>query len=94
MQCRHNLPTIAGMTQYTVRKVPDEVDRVLRETAKAQHKSLNQVAIEALQSAAGVAEDEPVKRRDLTDVVGTWAADPLIDAALEDQRRVDPESWE
>ncbi len=88
------MPTIVGMMQYTLRKVPDEVDRALRETAKQQHKSLNQVAVEALQRAAGVAENEPAKRRDLTDVVGTWTADPLIDAALADQRRVDPESWE
>ncbi len=80
--------------QYTLRKIPVDLDRALREEAKEQHKSLNQVAIETLQRAVGVAEEEPVKRRDLTDIVGSWAADPLIDAALEDQRRVDPESWE
>ncbi len=80
--------------QYTLRKIPADLDRALREEAKQQHKSLNQVAIETLQRAVGVAEEEPVKRRDLTDVVGSWAADPLIDAALEDQRRIDPESWE
>ncbi len=52
------------------------------------------MAVEALQRAAGVAEREPIKRRDLTDIVGTWAADPEIDEVLEDQRLVDPESWE
>ncbi len=78
--------------QYTLRKIPPELDRVLRETAKEQRKSLNQVAVEALQRAAGVSGGEPVKRRDLADVVGTWVADPLIDAALEDQRRVEPEA--
>ena len=88
------MPTIAGTMQYTLRKIPAELDRALREEAKEQHKSLNQIAIETLQRAVGVAGEEPVKRRDLTDVVGTWTADPLIDAALEDQRRVDPESWE
>ena len=59
-----------------------------------QHKSLNQVAVEALERAVGVTDGEPAKRRDLTDITGTWVADPQIDAALEDQRRVDPESWE
>ncbi len=88
------MPTIAGTMQYTLRKIPTDLDQALRETAKEQHKSLNQVALEALQRAVGVSENKPVKRRDLTDVVGTWAADPLIDAALEDQRHVDPESWE
>ena len=81
------------MMQYTLRKIPSELDQALREAAKEQHKSLNQVAIEALQRAVGKSEGEPVKRRDLKDVVGSWVADPVIDAALEDQRRVDPESW-
>lgn len=80
--------------QYTLRKIPAEVDQALRETAKVQRKSLNQVAVEALRYATGVAENEPTKRRDLTDIVGTWRAHPEIEAALEDQRRVDPESWE
>ncbi len=80
--------------QYTLRKIPDDLDRALRAAAEEQHKSLNQVAVEALQRAVGVADKKPVKRRDLADVVGSWVADPLIDAALEDQRRVDPESWE
>ncbi len=80
--------------QYTLRKIPTDLDRALREAAKEQHKSLNQVAVEALRRAVGVAQEEPVKRRDLTDIAGTWKADPQIDAALEDQRRVDPESWE
>ncbi len=88
------MPTIAGMMQYTLRKIPADLDRALREAAREQHKSLNQVAVEAMQRAIGVAEEKPIKRRDLTDIVGTWTADPVIDAALEDQRRVDPESWE
>ncbi len=80
--------------QYTLRKIPTELDRALREAAKEQHKSLNQVAVEALQQAVGVAEAEPVKRRDLADIIGTWTADPVSEAAFEDQRRVDLESWE
>ncbi len=92
--CRQILPTIAGTMQYTLRNIPSEVDQALREAAKERHQSLNQVAVEALQRAVGAAEGEPIKRRDLSDVAGTWKADPLIDEALEDQRRVDPGSWE
>lgn len=88
------MPTIAGMMQYTLRKIPDDLDRALRAAAREQHKSLNQVAVEALLRAVGVAEEEPAKRRDLADITGSWVTDPLIDAALEDQRRIDPESWE
>jgi plasmid stability protein len=81
----------AGMKQYTLRNVPADVDRALRRTAREQGKSLNQVAIETLGRAVGVAE--PRKRRDLSDLVGTWLDDPETAAALEDQRRIDPESW-
>lgn len=79
------------MKQYTLRNVPADVDRALRRAAHEQGKSLNQVAIETLERAVGVAE--PRKRRDLSDLVGTWHDDPETTAALEDQRRIDPELW-
>lgn len=34
------------------------------------------------------------KRRDLSDIAGTWVEDPEFDAALEDQRRIDWELWQ
>jgi hypothetical protein len=32
----------------------------------------------------------PVKYRDLSDIVGTWVEDPVVDAALAEQRRIEP----
>ena len=78
--------------QYTLRNIPREVDRALRLRAKREGKSLNQVAVEALAHGAGVSK-EPVRRRDLTHIAGSWAEDPEFDAALRDQDRVDPELW-
>lgn len=80
------------MTQYTLRNVPTEVDKALREAAQAADKSLNQMAIEILQRALGVAGPR-TRRRDLSDLAGTWKSDPATEAALEDQRRVDLEDW-
>ncbi len=34
------------------------------------------------------------KRRDFSDLAGTWVEDPEFDAALEDQRRIDWELWQ
>ena len=79
--------------QYTIRNVPDHLDRALRERAKDQDKSLNQVALEALLQSLGLTI-EPVKRRDLGDIVGSWREDPAVDEALADQRRIDPELWD
>ena len=78
--------------QHTLRNIPSDLDQVLREAAHDQRKSLNQVAVEALQRAGGLTEKRS-KRRDLADIVGTWKDDPRFDAALADQRRIDPEMW-
>lgn len=79
--------------QYTLRDIPKNVDRALRERARREGRSLNQVAVQALSAAVGV-DAEAVRRRDLGDVAGTWVADKAVDAALDDQRRIDPELWE
>lgn len=78
--------------QYTLRNVPVPLDQALRERAERQGKSLNEVTIDALLEAFGLTR-EPVKRRDLSDVRGTWREDAAIDEALRDQRRVDPDLW-
>ena len=79
-------------TQYTVRGVPDRVDAALRRKARDEGKSLNQVTIEALAAAAGVAE-KPVLYHDLDTLAGTWQADPEFDAAVEEQKQIDRDLW-
>lgn len=78
--------------QYTLRNVPKHLDRALRAQAKREHKSLNEVVIAALLRAVGIDGELPVQR-DLSDVVGTWQADPELDRVLAAQRRIDPEMW-
>ena len=80
------------MAQYTIRKVPASVDRMLRERARTEGKSLNEAAIEALQAGLGLSE-ESVEFDDLDDLIGTWEHDPDTDRALADQDVVDPELW-
>ena len=80
------------MAQYTIRKVPASVDRMLRERARTEGKSLNEAAIEALQAGLGLSE-VPVEFDDLDDLIGTWQHDPDTDQALADQDVVDPELW-
>lgn len=75
--------------QYTIRSVPAALDAVLREKAKRQHKSLNQVALEALSGGAGVES----RYSDLDGFFGSWIADEAVDRALEDQRRIDKGIW-
>ena len=78
--------------QYTVRGIPPAIDAAIRERAKAESKSLNEVAVEALADGLGLG-DEDVVRRDLSDVVGTWKKEVAVEAALAAQDRVDRDLW-
>ena len=78
--------------QYTIRNIPDALDVALRERAKSENKSLNEVAIEALAHSLGFSGD-PIRGRDLSDLAGTWQEDPDFDKAIVDQHAIDEELW-
>ena len=75
--------------QYTVRGVPREVDRAIRERAARENKSVNQVIIDELT----VAVIGRRKRADFSDLVGCWPPDGALDEILESQRQVDASEW-
>ena len=69
--------------------MPLEVDRILRERAKASNRSINQVIIEELTKAT-------IGRKqvaDFTDLVGQWQHDEAFDQALTQQREINPDDW-
>lgn len=78
---------------YTITNVPEEIERALRARAAAEHKSPEQAILDALARDLGVSRPCQ-KKRDLSDIAGTWEEDPEFDAALEDQRRIDWEMWQ
>jgi len=75
--------------QYTLRGLPLEVDKVLRDRAKQRHMSINQVIIEELTKAT-VGEK---RYADFSAFVGCMEPDAAFDEALEMQRQVNPEDW-
>lgn len=79
--------------QYTVRDVPEQVDRLLRRKARDEGQSLNQVLRAALVREAGAGEDALVVHDDLDALAGTWEDDPAIEAALREQDRIDEDVW-
>jgi plasmid stability protein len=78
--------------QYTIRNVPNLLDQALRRCARERGKSLNEVAIEALARGAGVS-GERSRKRDLSDIVGSWQEDAVFDSALADQDTIDEKMW-
>lgn len=75
--------------QYTVRGIPREVDRALRERAARRKQSLNQVIVEELTEAT--IGQRP--RADFSDLVGRWTPDPAFDEILAAQRQIDWDKW-
>jgi len=78
--------------QYTVRGIPEALDRVLRRRARSEGKSLNEAAVEALAEGLGFGK-EGVVVRDLSDIVGTWKREASVETALAAQDRVDKALW-
>ena len=79
----------APLIQYTVRGIPPEVDRVLRQKAARRKQSLNQVILEELTGATIGGR----RRADFSDLVGHWTPDPAFDEILAAQRQIDWEKW-
>ena len=79
-------------TQYTLRDVPESVDRALRSRAAREHQSLNSVTLHVLSVGLGLS-DQPRCLHDLDPLAGTWVEDPDFDAALRDMDSVDKELW-
>ncbi len=75
--------------QYTIRGIPPEVDRVLRQRAAQRKQSLNQLILEELTQAT-IGHQQ---RADFSDLVGRWVPDPAFDEILSAQRQIDWDKW-
>jgi hypothetical protein len=96
LPCLHILHTMqawsAYMVQYTIRNIPEAIDRRLRELAKSSGQSLNEETIRALYRGTGLA-DTSAQYDDLDDLAGSLVHDPEFDKALSEQDTVDAELW-
>ncbi len=77
--------------QYTIRNIPESLDKAVRRIAKKQGKSLNQIAINALKKEAGFEED--FQYNDLDWISGTWEQDREFDKVIKEIRNIDKEMW-
>jgi hypothetical protein len=91
MSCYH-----AGMraqakkhVQYSIRGIPPEVDRALRNKAAQRKVSLNQVVVDELTRAA----IGRTQKSDFSALVGQWTPDPEFDEVIAAQRQIDWDKW-
>ena len=93
------LPAIPGYiacimgVQYTIRSVPEPLDRAVRDRAGRGGKSINAVVVEAL--ARGLdPPSAPAHHTDLDHLIGTWQEDPAFDRAVAEFERIDAGAWQ
>ena len=83
------------MSQLTIRNLPPEIEEAIRRRARERHISINQSITELLFEALGMPESGE-KRRDLSDLAGTWSEEEAqeFDEVLRHQRQIDEEIWQ
>ena len=86
------------MQQLTIRALEDDLEVVLRKTARDHRTSLNKAALMLMRRGAGLEPEhaEPQRVGDRLDrYIGSWTAEETaaFDAAAADLRKVDPEFW-
>jgi len=91
MPCDHaGMKPQAGTVRYTIRGIPAEVDRILRQKAARRKLSLNQVILDELTVATVGGQ----RRADFSDIIGRWTTDPAFDEVLAAQRQIDWDKWQ
>ena len=78
--------------RYTLRNIPTDLDRALRERARREGRSLNDVAIAAMAASLGLG-DGKARFRDLGDIRSSGNRSSGVDEAVDTQRRIDPDLW-
>ena len=78
----------------TVRNIPVGLAQRLRQLAKERNMSLTRLVVMLLEEATGLSR-KPLQHHDFDKYAGTWTAKEAreFDAALAEQRRIDPEDW-
>lgn len=84
------------MNAITVRHLPPELARVIRQKAKKEKTSLNRAVISLLESAAGISKPRADEvHTDLDRFFGCMPKEEAneLDAAIREQRHIEPEMW-
>jgi len=82
------------MSQITLRNIPQALERELRARAKKSKQSLNRTITGLLSEALGV-PGTGMKKRDLSDLGGTWTQEQAaeFERATAVFETIDPDVW-
>lgn len=80
----------------TLRSIPHDLARIIEKRAREKRLSLAKAVIDLCEEAAGIRKAaRPVRHHDLDALAGTWTKEEgaAFEAALGEQRKIDPELW-
>ncbi len=79
--------------QTTIRGIPEDLERALRERARRSGESLNRTMVRLLREAVGLNPSR--KKRDLSALAGTWSQEEAdeFDRQLRRSDQIDAEPW-
>lgn len=86
------------MKAITLRNLPAELAKTIRQKAEKQGTSINKAVIHLLEEGTGAREKKKKKKRlhdDLNALAGSWTKEEAaeFDRALVAQRAIDPDLW-
>ncbi|MBT3934417.1 MAG: hypothetical protein HOF35_09165 [Bacteroidetes bacterium] len=83
------------MSQITIRKIPENIERQIRNLAQKNNCSLNQTIINLLEKALGTKE-QGKRKRDLSRLAGTWDTDQVNEFEKNTKifEQIDEEIWQ
>jgi hypothetical protein len=88
------------MKQITIRGIPKDVEKVVKQEAARKKTSINKALVSLLEKAAGTSTSSgerkgPVLYHDLDHFAGLWAREEAVvfDKALDAQRKIDEGLW-
>lgn len=82
------------MSQITLRKLPENVERQIRRIARETGTSINKTIIDLLKKSLGLRDTEN-KMRDLSDLAGAWSEEEVREFEENTQvfEHIDEEIW-
>ena len=86
------------MKAVTLRNLPPEITRIIRQKADERRTSINKVVISLLEKSAGVQRKtrETIVHHDLDALAGSWTREEAagFNRTLAKQRAIDPDLWQ
>ncbi|MBI4823819.1 MAG: hypothetical protein HY805_06280 [Nitrospirae bacterium] len=84
------------MKQISLRRIPDEIESLVKKEAKAKGLSLNKAFISLLERTTGIkTKEKKTLYHDLDSLFGVWSKNEAtaFNNSLQLQRRVDEDLW-